>query len=72
LDKATEQELLSPIGSSNAKIRMSLFADDAAIFLNPIGAEVQVVKRVLTTFGTASGLITNTERAQFTQFWDSA
>lgn len=72
LDKATEQELLSPIGISNAKIRMSLFADDAAIFLNPIGAEVQVVKRVLTTFGTASGLITNTERAQFTQFWDSA
>ena len=40
LNKATEQGLLSPICNRNAKLRISLFTDDAAIFLNPMGEEV--------------------------------
>jgi len=46
LNKATEQGLMSPICNRNAKLRISLFADDAAIFLNPVGEEVQVVKHI--------------------------
>ena len=64
LNKATEQGLLSPICNRNAKLRISLFADDAAIFLNPVGEEVQVVKHILEAFGRASGLITNTEKSE--------
>jgi len=60
--------LLTPIANRNARIRISLFADDAAIFLNPVGGEVQVVKNILAAFGSASGLITNTEKVQFTLF----
>ena len=63
LNKATEQGLLTPIANRNARIRISLFADDAAIFLNPVGGEVQVVKNILAAFGSASGLITNTEKS---------
>jgi len=63
LDLATEQGLLSPIRNINAKIRTSLFADDAVIFLNPVGSEVQVVARILASFGVASSLITNTDKS---------
>ena len=59
LNKATEQGLLTPICNRNAKIRVSMYADDAAIFLNPISDEVQVVHNILAAFGSASGLITN-------------
>ena len=63
LDKATAEGLLSPIGNRNARLRISLFADDAAIFLNPISEEVQVVENILRAFGNASGLNTNTEKS---------
>jgi hypothetical protein len=36
-----------------------MFADDAAILLNPVHQEVTTVKEILTSFGQASGLITN-------------
>jgi len=40
LQRATDQGLLSPINNRRAKLRISLFADDAAIFLNPTTEEV--------------------------------
>jgi mannosylglycoprotein endo-beta-mannosidase len=63
LNKATEQGMLTPICNRHAKIRISLFADAAAIFLNPVGGEVQVAKNILAAFGRASGLVTNTEKS---------
>jgi hypothetical protein len=71
LDLATEQGLLSSIGNINAKIRTSLFADDAAIFLYPVGTEVQVVARILASFGMASGLITQyaVKDCKFSRVW---
>ena len=35
LKKATDEGLLTPICNRHAKLRISLFADDAAIFVNP-------------------------------------
>ena len=63
LKRATAEGLLSPICNRNARIRISLYADDAAIFLNPITEEVQVVENILRAFGCASGLVTNTDKS---------
>ena len=62
LQKATDQGLLTPIKNRRAKLRISLFTDDAEIFLNPTNEEVQAVKNILCAFGNISGLITNTEK----------
>lgn len=59
LELATAKGLLSPIKNKMAKLRMSLYADDATVFVNPVREEVQVVAEILTIFGNASGLITN-------------
>jgi len=61
--KATEQGMLTPICNRKAKLRISLFADDATIFLNPVQQEVEVVKNILNSFASASGLITNTVKS---------
>jgi mannosylglycoprotein endo-beta-mannosidase len=63
LQRATDQGLLTPINSRRAKLRISLFADDAAIFLNPVNEEIEIVKNILCAFGSASGLITNTVKS---------
>ena len=63
LQRATDQGLLLPINNRRAKLRISLFADDAAIFLNPTTEEVQAVRNILCSFGTVSGLITNMEKS---------
>jgi hypothetical protein len=59
LDFATRDELLSRINNRAARLRTSLYADDAAIFLNPIKEDVTSVARILDIFGQVSGLITN-------------
>jgi hypothetical protein len=59
LQKATEVGLLSPLGLRTARTRSSFYADDAALFLNPIKEEMIVTQRVLHTFGEISGLKAN-------------
>jgi hypothetical protein len=43
-----------------------MYVDDAALFINPIKEEVQVVAEILHCFGEVTGLITN--RAKCTVF----
>jgi hypothetical protein len=50
---------MSPLGASVTKLRTSLYADDATVFLNPVKEEVQVVADILHMFGQASGLFIN-------------
>jgi hypothetical protein len=59
LELATIEGLLSPINNKMAKLRMSMYADDTAVFVNPVREEIQVVAQILTIFGNASGLITS-------------
>jgi mannosylglycoprotein endo-beta-mannosidase len=59
LDLATTDQLLPPLQNRAAKLRVSLYADDAAIFLNPVKEEVHTVSDILNIFGQAAGLITN-------------
>ena len=54
---------LSPIQTNMAKIRISLYADDAAIFVNPVKEEIDVIKEVLVAFGDASGLRVNLSKS---------
>ncbi|KAM0821317.1 hypothetical protein ACQ4PT_072325 [Festuca glaucescens] len=56
---ATERGLLTPLKGRVATLRSSLYANDATIFLNPLAADVRLVKAILERFGLASGLRIN-------------
>lgn len=43
--------------------RMSLYADDAVVFLKPILSDIILTVNLLTLFGNASGLKTNVEKS---------
>ena len=57
--KATEVGLLSPLGLKGAKFRASFYADDAALFLNPVKEDMVATQRILHIFGCMSGLKAN-------------
>jgi len=63
LELATRQGILSPLPLNTANLRTSLYADDAAIFINPSRDEIMAVKDILHAFGCASGLVTNLEKS---------
>ena len=56
---AEQESVLQPIHSRAAKIRVSLYADDAAVFANPIKEDINLIKEVFEVFGEASGLKIN-------------
>ena len=60
---ATRDGDLTPFTRSSAKLRLTLYADDAAIFLNPTKEDVQETMHILSCFGTASGLLTNINKS---------
>ena len=59
LDIATEDGFLSPLRGRHPKLRLSLYADDAVIFINPIQEEVRALLRILDQFGSTTGLRLN-------------
>lgn len=59
LELATQEGVLSPLRGRYAKIRLSLYVDDAIIFLNPDRQEVSSLLNILTQFGEATGLRLN-------------
>ena len=63
LDLASKQGVLTPLPLAAAKLRTSLYADDAAIFINPTRDDLQAVKQILNVFGAATGLTTNFEKS---------
>ena len=62
LEQATMDGTLSLLRGREAKLRLSLYADDAVIFLNPIQEEVTALFRILDRFGSATGLRLNLEK----------
>ena len=62
LEVATENGTLSPLRGRNAKLRLSLYADDAVIFINPVREEVRALFSILELFGAATGLRLNIEK----------
>jgi hypothetical protein len=47
----------------HAKLRLSLYADDAALFLNPHREEVDLVLQIMESFGDATGLRINVAKS---------
>jgi hypothetical protein len=56
---ATTQGLLSPLNNRASTLRASLYADDAAVFVNPTKGDISIVAEILELFGRVSGLVTN-------------
>lgn len=59
IDAATEQGILAPLPGRDARLRVSLYADDAVIFANPDKQEVDTLMFIISHFGKASGLCMN-------------
>jgi hypothetical protein len=59
LQKATDQGRLHPISGRAPTIRMSLYVDDAVIFLAPIKDDIEFLATTLANFGEVTGLVTN-------------
>jgi hypothetical protein len=60
LSMATRHGILSPIRSCSIQCRISLYADNAEIFVNPVKQELMAIAAILDVFGKVSGLVTNT------------
>ena len=66
LELATESGLLHPLPGHFFKSRISLYADDAVIFLQPSAHDVNNLAALLHNFGEVTGLMTNVEKSSVT------
>jgi hypothetical protein len=64
LSIATQHSILSPIHSRSICCRISLYTDDAGIFVNHVKDELRAITAILDVFGKASGLVTNTAKSE--------
>ncbi|KAM0835188.1 hypothetical protein ACQ4PT_063102 [Festuca glaucescens] len=58
-EKATENNVLMPLKIKAARLCASFYADNAALFVNPVKEEVVAVQQILQLFRDASGLRTS-------------
>lgn len=63
VSKAAEMGLLQPLSQRALQHRISLYADDAVLFLRPEAANIQITMDLLQLFGEASGLQTNLQKS---------
>jgi hypothetical protein len=63
LDIATQQGLLTPIGAGPIKMRTSMYANDAMLFLRPIATDVTNLQQLLQHFGATTGLCANIQKS---------
>jgi hypothetical protein len=57
--RASDEGLLQPLSSRSIQHRVSLYADDVVIFLQPDASDVDLIVRILHLFGETSDLKTN-------------
>ena len=63
LRKATLQGFLHPINGQHTTPRISLYADDAAVFVAPIKEDVTFLAATLASFGDVTGLSANCQKS---------
>lgn len=63
LNIATKWGALNKLRCHMAKIRISLYADDATIFLAPVEQDLQALSIILHNFGQVTGLVTNLQKS---------
>lgn len=61
--KASTEGLLQPLSSRAVNHRISIYADDVALFIRPAEEELQLTKTILDCFGEATGLQTNFQKS---------
>jgi hypothetical protein len=61
--KATEDGPLSPLSDRMARLHLSLYVDDAAIFVNLVRADVDLTMSIMQWFGDAIGLRVNLQKS---------
>jgi hypothetical protein len=61
--RASEAGLLQPLSRRPIQHRISLYADDVALFLRPVASDISLTLRLLQLFGDASGLRTNVQKS---------
>jgi hypothetical protein len=59
ITKAVQAYFLQPLAVQQAKHRISLYVDDAILFLRPNRDDLLLISQLLKAFGYASGLQTN-------------
>jgi hypothetical protein len=57
--KATELKLLHKLGGRIARFRISMYVDDAVIFVKPDRSDINNLALILKNFGEVMGLTTN-------------
>jgi hypothetical protein len=62
LQVATDRGLLSPLNSWTTRFRVSMYADDAVIFIKPSVDDVNNLTELLSNFGLVTGLQTNLQK----------
>jgi hypothetical protein len=62
VQKASKDGHLQPLSSRQLRNHISLYADDAVLFLKPDAADINLVLDMLWLFGKASGLHTNVQK----------
>jgi len=60
--RAADAGLLQPLSTKPIQHRISLYADDVALFLQPTAADINLFLQLLHLFGEASGLKTNVQK----------
>ena len=66
LERATAMGLLSPLPVREASLRVSLYADDAIIFVNPERRDMIQLLNIIHAFGQATGLKINETKCSVT------
>ena len=61
--RASEAGLLQPLSTRPIQHRISLYADDVAIFFRPVASDINLTLQLLNLFGDASGLKTNVQKS---------
>ena len=56
LCRAPELGTLQPLGDTPIHFRVSLYIDDAAVFVDPHVGYIRVITKILDVFGDATGL----------------
>jgi len=61
--KAADEALLQPLSRRTLQHRISLYADDVVLFLQPSVNDISLTLDILQLFGEASGLRTNVQKS---------
>jgi hypothetical protein len=71
LQKATREGLITPLRHRMAQLRLSLYVDDAVVFLKPIKEDVDMLIAIMECFRDATDLKINVNKSTMAPIWCS-